>query len=96
MQEEVAVSRNLAGYAVIGPAQEPVEGVTVELCTSGWSKVVSSVKTDSRGYFMLEAPKVGRIFYLRFSAPGFHIYQLRVRLKTKAKSVLRISLQVAT
>ena len=69
VQEKVAVSRDLAGYADIGITKTPAEGITVALCSSDWSTVLASTQTDARGYFFLDTPKTGSLFYLRLSAP---------------------------
>jgi hypothetical protein len=95
IQEKVAVSRALAGYADIGITKTPAEGITVALCSSDWSRVLASTQTDARGYFSLETPKTGDLFYLRLSAPGVNPYQVRVRIKKNARSELRVHLSNA-
>jgi hypothetical protein len=95
IQEKVSVSRALAGYADIGITNAAAEGITVALCSSDWSKVLASTQTDARGYFMLETPKTGDLFYLRLSAPGVNPYQLRVKIKKNTRSELRIHLSNA-
>jgi len=95
IQEKVAVSRALAGYADIGITKTPAEGITVALCNSDWSTVLASTQTDARGHFFLATPKTGDLFYLRLSAPGVNPYQLRVRIKKDARSELRVHLSNA-
>jgi hypothetical protein len=95
IQERVTVSHALAGYADLGMTKTPAEGITVALCSSDWSTVLASTQTNARGYFSLEAPKAGSIFYLRLSAPGVNPYQLRVRIKKGARSELRVHLSNA-
>ena len=95
IQEKVSVSRALAGYADIGITKTPAEGITVALCSSDWSTVLASTQTDARGYFVLETPKAGDLFYLRLSAPCVNPYQLRVKVKKNARSELRIHLSNA-
>lgn len=95
IQEWVSVSRALAGYADLGITEVPAEGITVTLCGSDWITVLASTQTDERGYFSLETPKTGDLFYLRLSAPGVNPYQLRVRIENTARSELRIHLSSA-
>ena len=95
VQEKVAVSRVLAGYADIGTTNTPAEGITVALCAPGWSAVRATTQTDAQGYFFLKTPMAGTLFYLRLSAPGVNPYQLRVRIKKNAPE-LRIHLSNAT
>lgn len=96
VQKEISVSRKLAGHALVRGTNEPVLGVTVELCSSDWKTVLTSTKTDESGHFSLEKPATGKLFYIRLSAPGMDIYQLRVRIKTQAAPELTIRLSVAT
>jgi hypothetical protein len=96
IQEKVAVSRVLAGHADIGIVKTPAEGITVELCGSGWHDVLASTTTDAKGYFLLDKPKTGNLFYLRLSAPGVNPYELRVRTKKSGRPELQIHLSNAT
>jgi hypothetical protein len=96
VQEKISVSRTLSGRAVVGLANAPANGVTVELCSSDWKTVLASTKTDEKGHFSLEKPATGKLFYIRLSAPGMDIYQLRVRIKKNAAAELTIHLIVAT
>jgi 5-hydroxyisourate hydrolase-like protein (transthyretin family) len=96
VQMKVSVSRALAGHADVEVSGVPASGVTVELCSSDWKTVVASTKTDEKGYFSLEKPATGKLFYLRLSAPGMDTYQLRVRIKKHAAHDLAIHLIVAT
>lgn len=95
MQKKISVSRALAGHVLVW-GTEPVSGVTVELCSSDWKTVIMSTKTDEKGYFSLERPATGRLFYIRVSAPGMDIYELRVRIDKQANRELSIHLSVAT
>ncbi|MGE0406554.1 MAG: hypothetical protein AB7O65_09655 [Candidatus Korobacteraceae bacterium] len=95
IQEKVSVSHALAGYADIGITKAPAEGITVALCSSDWSTVLASTQTNVRGYFFLETPKTGDLFYLRLTAPGVNPYQLRVRIKKNVRSELQIHLSNA-
>jgi hypothetical protein len=74
----------------------PANDVTVELCNSDWKSVLDSTKTNEKGYFSLERPATGKLFYIRFSAPGMNIYQLRVRIEKHAAPELTIHLSNAT
>lgn len=96
VQKEISVSRALAGQVLVKGTDEPADGVTVELRSSGWKNVLASAKTDSKGRFSLEPPKTGKLFYIRVSAPGMDIYQLRVRIDKHSTQELTIHLSVAT
>lgn len=96
VQKEISVSRALAGQVLVKGTDEPADGVTVELRSSDWKTVLASTKTDAKGHFSLEPPKSGKLFYIRVSAPGMDIYQLRVRIKKQVAQELTIRLSVAT
>lgn len=96
MQKKISVSRALAGHVLVRGTDEPASGVTVELCSSDWKTVITSTKTDEKGYFSLERPATGKLFYIRVSAPGMDIYELRVRIDKQATQELTIHLSVAT
>jgi hypothetical protein len=96
MQKWVSESRALAGHANIGLDRGPADGITVELCSPGWKTVLASTKTDRSGYFSLDKPKSGDLFYIRLSAPGVNPYQLRVRLNKSTGKELAIHLSIAT
>lgn len=95
-QRWVSVSRSLSGQVVVLGTDEPAGGVTVELCSPGWKKVIGSTKTDINGHFSLEQVARSRLFYLRVSAPGMDIYQLRVHIDKHSGQELNIHLSVAT
>ena len=96
IQKEVSVSHALAGHTIAWGTDEPISGATVELCSSDWKTVLASTKTDKQGYFSLEQRATGKLFYIRVSAPGMNMYELRVRLKKQAAKELTIRLSVAT
>ena len=96
VQKEISVSRALAGQVLVKGTDEPADGVTVELRSSDWKNVLASTKTDQKGHFSLEPQATGRLFYIRVSAPGMDIYQLRVRIDKHATQELRIHLSVTT
>jgi 5-hydroxyisourate hydrolase-like protein (transthyretin family) len=96
MQKKISVSRALAGHVLVRGTDEPASGVTVELCSSDWKTVITSTKTDDKGHFSLERPATGKLFYIRVSAPGMDIYELRVRIDKHATQELTIHLSVAT
>ena len=96
VQKEISVSRALAGQVLVKGTDEPADGVTVELRSSDWKTVLAATKTDAKGHFSLEPPKSGKLFYIRVSAPGMDIYQLRVRIKKQVAQELTIRLSVAT
>ena len=90
------MSRALAGQVLVKGTDEPADGVTVELRSSDWKDVLASTKTDAKGHFSLETPKTGKLFYIRVSAPGMDIYELRVRINKHSAQELAIRLSVAT
>ena len=95
LQKEISVSRALAGHVLVRGTDEPASKVTVELCSADWKTVFRSTKTDEKGYFELEQPRTGKLFYIRVSAPGMDIYELRVRIRKQAAKELTIRLSVA-
>jgi hypothetical protein len=95
-QKEISVSRALAGHVLVPGSDEPAGGVTVELCSPDWQTVLASTKTDAQGHFSLERPATGKLFYIRVSAPGMDIYELRVRVARRVAQELTIRLPVAT
>jgi hypothetical protein len=96
VQREISVSRAPAGRADIRGTDLPASGVTVELCSTDWKSVLASTKTDGHGHFSLKRPATGKLFYVRLSAPGMDIYQLRVRIERHAAQELTIHLSIAT
>jgi hypothetical protein len=90
------VSRALTGQVLVKGTDELADGVTVELRSSDWKDVLASTQTDAKGHFSLETPKTGRLFYIRVSAPGMDIYELRVRINKHSTQELTIRLSVAT
>lgn len=95
-QKEISVSRALAGQVLVKGTDEPADGVTVELRSSDWKTVLTSTKTDAKGHFSLQPPKTGKLFYIRMSAPGMDIYELRVRVNKHSAQELTVHLSVAT
>jgi hypothetical protein len=96
VQKEVAVSRILAGHVDIGIIKAPAENITVEVRNSNKGMALASAKTDAKGYFHVDTPKSGGLFYLRLSAPGVNPYELRVRIKKNGPPELQIHLSNAT
>jgi len=96
VQKEVALSWALAGLVTVQGTGEAAGGATVELCSSGWQRVIASTKTDGKGHFSLDRVGKTGLFYLRFSAPGMDIYELRVRIDKHATRELKVHLSVAT
>jgi hypothetical protein len=95
-QEAVSVSRSLAGQVVVLGTEEPATGVTVALCSPGWKRFITSTTTDQKGQFLLEPVTKAKLYFLRVSAPGMDIYQLRVRIDKHVGQELNIHLSVAT
>jgi hypothetical protein len=96
VQKEISLSRSLTGHAVVRGTNMSATGVKVELCDANWRTVLASTTTDEKGYFSLEKAATGNFFYLRLSAPGMDIYELRVRIEKHATRDLTIQLSVAT
>jgi hypothetical protein len=96
VQKEISVSRALAGQVEVQGTDLPASGVTVEIRSPDWKTVLASTKTDEKGFFSLEKQATGKLFYIRISAPGMDIYQLRVRIEKHAAQELTIHLSVAT
>lgn len=96
VQQQVSVSRSLTGNVLVRGTDEPAGGATVEVCSPDWQTVLASTKTDEQGHFSLEHPAAGKLFYIRVSAPGMDIYELRVRINKRAKQDLTIHLSIAT
>jgi hypothetical protein len=96
VQQQVSVSRSLTGNVLVRGTDEPAGGATVEVCSPDWQTVLASTKTDEQGHFSLEQPAAGKLFYIRVSAPGMDIYELRVRINKRAKQDLTIHLSIAT
>jgi 5-hydroxyisourate hydrolase-like protein (transthyretin family) len=96
VQKEISVSRALTGHVLVRATDEPASGVIVELCSADWKTVLKSTKTDEKGHFELEQPATGKLFYIRVSAPGMDIYELRARIKKRAAKELTIRLSIAT
>ena len=95
VQKKISVSRALAGRVLVLGTDEPASGVTFELCNADWKDVLASTKTDDNGHFS-EQPATGKLFYIRVSAPGMDIYELRVRINKHATQELTIHLSIAT
>jgi 5-hydroxyisourate hydrolase-like protein (transthyretin family) len=96
VQRTISASRALAGHVLVGGTNAPAGGVMVELCSSDWKTVLASTKTDEKGRFSLQKPASGKLFYVRVSAPGMDIYELRVRIDKHAADDMTIHLSVAT
>jgi hypothetical protein len=96
VQKNISFSRRLAGHVHVLGTDESVNGATVDLYTSDWKTVVVSTKTDDKGYFSLDKIAREQLFYIRVSAPGMDVYDLRVRIEKQAAQELTIRLSVAT
>jgi hypothetical protein len=95
VQKEISVSRALAGHVLVQGTNEPAKGVTVELRSSDWKTVLATRKTDAKGYFRFERPVAGKLLYIRVSALGMDIYDLRVHISKNTGKELMIHLSVA-
>lgn len=96
VQKEISVSRDLAGHVLVQGTDAPASGVIVELCSSDWKTVLASTKTDKDGHFSLKRPASGKLFFVRVSASGMDIYELRIRVDKHAPGDLTIRLSIAT
>lgn len=96
VQKEISVSPALAGHAYVRGTNAPAADIEVDLCSPDWKTVIASTTTDKKGYFSLETPKIGDVFYIRMSAPGMDIYELRVRISRHSTKELTVFLSVAT
>lgn len=96
LQKEISVSRTLAGYVRVGGAKLPAKDVTVELCSPDWKIVLAHTVTDENGYFALDKAEMGRVYYLRPSAPNLNIYEVQVRIEKQAARSLTLYMSVAT
>ena len=85
MQKDISVSRALNGRVLVPRSEEPVGEATIELCSSDWKTVIASTKTDVTGRFTFEQRTRSKLYYIRVSAPGMDIYQLRVHIDKHAK-----------
>lgn len=89
-------ARNLRGKVVIANTRDPLDDVKVEECSSGWTSVVQSTRTDNTGHFALRRSVVKGLHYLRFSMPGMKTVTLRVRtLPLSPISEISIEMPVA-
>lgn len=88
-------SPSLSGHVNGGVEKAAVKEVLVELCTPDWKSVLASTKTDEMGYFSFKKPP-GKLFYLRFFAPGFHQLEVKVRIDKHATHDLAVELPIAT
>lgn len=96
IQKEISTTRTLSGTVDIGLIGLPAEGISVSLCSINWVETLASVQTDAAGHFQFGQPLKEGLYYLRLSAAGVNTYQLRIRIKKKARSDLRIHLSNAT
>ena len=96
VQQQISVSRSLTGHVLVRGTDEPAVRATVAVCSPDCQTVLASTKTDEQGHFSLEQPATGKLFYIRVSAPGMDIYELRVRINKRARQDLTIHLSIAT
>ena len=96
IQEEISVSKQLAGHVYVHMTGAPVAGATADLYSSDWKTVLASTTTDGTGHFSFEKPPSGKLFYIQISAQGMNAYRLRVRVARHASHILTIQLSVAT
>jgi hypothetical protein len=95
VQEGTIDSPALSGHVKGGSEKTAVAEVVVELCTADWKSILTSTKTDHAGYFNFKKPP-GKLFYLRFFAPGFHQLEIKVRIDKHATHDLIIQMATAT
>lgn len=95
VQEGAVDSRSLSGHVKGGLENTAVGEAVVELCTPDWKSVLVSTKSDATGYFYFKKP-TGKLFYLRFFAPGFHQLEIKVRIDKHAAHDLIVQMPIAT
>jgi len=95
VQEGAIDSRSLSGHVNGGLENAALKKVVVELCSPCWKAVLASTDTDNAGYFSFKKPP-GKLFYLRFFAPGFHQLEIKVRIDKHATHDLVIQMLMAT
>ena len=94
VQVDAAIkSRSLSGV-VTDPGGSVASRVLVERVRPGWGKRISAIFSDSQGRFAFAGVGSGTHF-LRISKPGFNTMLLKVRVRAKAKSTLRIDLKLS-
>jgi len=97
-QETIQLDGELKSNALTGLVVDPNGAVTskalVERVHAGWGKRIEGVLTNSKGRFSFPGLGPG-IYFLRISKPGFNTILLKVRVSTKAKSTVRVALQLS-
>jgi HSP20 family molecular chaperone IbpA len=89
---EIEKLRRASLASLRDPEPETAEKITVEVRSSEKGMALAYAKTDAQGYFHVDIPKSGGMFYLRLSAPGVNPYQLRVRIKKNGPPELQSKL----
>jgi hypothetical protein len=97
-QEIIQVDAEIRSRSLSGVVRDPggavASKVLVERVRSGWGKRIGAVLSDAKGRFTFSAVTPGT-YFLRVSKPGFNTLLLTVRVSTKARSTLRIELQLS-
>lgn len=95
VQQNISVSRVLAGHVDIGIAKVPAEGISVEARRPDGTPL-GVTKTDATGFFRLDPPSASGLIHVRLSAPGVNPYELRVKITRHGSAELRIHMSNAT
>ena len=102
--EEPQFAKSVAGI-VMDPSHAPIGGVTVEMRSEDWKKVLRTTGTDENGRFRFRSRGKGRlrfparsttVYYLEFSRSGFNRVRLKLQRDKKAKPVIMVEMPVAT
>lgn len=90
------LSRTLSGTVQLGDSPEGVKGVLFEWCTTDWKTVKASTRTDEKGRFSFTKASRKELHYLRFSFPGVHTLQVKVKIIRSGPKELTVRLEFAT
>lgn len=96
VREKPLESRALAGAVQLGDSPEGVKGVLVEWCSPDWKTVKTSTRTDEKGRFSFSKASKKELHYLRFSFPGAHTLQIKVKMTGSGPKELTVRLEFAT
>lgn len=96
VREKPLESRALGGKVQLGDSPEGVKGVLVEWCSPDWKTVKTSTRTDEKGRFSFPKASEKELHYLRFSLPGAHTLQVKVKIVRSGRKELTVRLEFAT
>ena len=96
VREKPLESRALSGTVQLGDSPEGLKGVLVEWCSPDWKTVKTSTRTDEKGRFSFSKASKKELHYLRFSLPGAHTLQVKVKIIRSGPKELAVRLEFAT